>query len=378
LKRVHVLILPLAWLLCTASAFAGQATSEPSPPDTQRPPARMTKPAPVKATPSPALERWFDLQTATFATRYRMIETSVGVVSTNQMQGQVALKGRVKFDSRARFTLNAFVGTGNSFTGSWNTTGVGTGELSTNLYLKQIYLAASPVKGFDAEWGGLGIARGDGTEITTYDNDGYIVGERLSIRRPKDLYVDEISATVGYLGDTSTVSFTKRYQRLDDVNYRQFLVARKFGPQVSLSADYTRLQGVGTLRAAVTVRAKFVKAVDLIRFEQYRRLGTTAAWGFGAYAEKAVTRKVTVGGGYADIDLKYGGLNADRFNKGKRLYATGAVKLSKEFGVSMFFGRAVGNSVTIVNQTRFDLLFTYNAVASLQKAGFFAARPAGR
>ena len=68
---------------------------------------------------------------------------------------------------------------------SWNTTGIGTRALATNRYLKQNYLAASPVKGFDAEWGGPFIARADGTEITT---DGYVVGERLSPSHSRDCW----------------------------------------------------------------------------------------------------------------------------------------------------------------------------------------------
>ncbi len=105
-------------------------------------------------------------------TRYRRIETSAGVVSADQMQDSMAFAGRVKLDARGKYTISAGLATGNGFTSGWNNTGVGTGDRVTALYLKQLYGSAAPVKGVDFSDGGLSVARGLSTEITTYDNDG--------------------------------------------------------------------------------------------------------------------------------------------------------------------------------------------------------------
>ena len=43
-------------------------------------------------------------------------------------------------------------------------------------------------------------ARGQSTEITTYDNDAYVTAGRVSVRRPREVFFDDISVSVGYVG----------------------------------------------------------------------------------------------------------------------------------------------------------------------------------
>src|SRR5688572_24924338 len=74
-------------------------------------------PARVAATrPSPALTRWFELQNATLNLRYRFIDTSAGTITTNQLQHRETIRGRVKFDTSAKYTWNFGVFTGTRFT----------------------------------------------------------------------------------------------------------------------------------------------------------------------------------------------------------------------------------------------------------------------
>src|SRR5581483_7206154 len=299
------------------------ATSDP------QPPAKPAPAPPTAAVPN-TFERWVDLQTATFQTRYRYIETSAGVVSTRQGQDSGGIKARVKIDPKGRFSVNAGIATGNGFTSGWNNMGVGTGDRVDTWYLKQLFLAAAPVKGLEFSYGGIAPVRGESTEITSWDNDGYLLGERVTVKIPKEMYFDEISATTGYLGDTTMSSFSGRYRNIDQVNYRHFLVSKKFSSALTVSTDYTWLSGVGTLRTAFSAKVPAV-VVDTVRWEQYKRFGTTGAFGFAAYGERNLGSRFAVGGGYADIDANYGGLNADRFNKGRRVYETGTVKLTKEF-----------------------------------------------
>ncbi len=104
--------------------------------------------------------RWIEIDTAAITARYRFIENSSGLTTNNQVQDNVALKGRFKFDAKGKYSINAGVFTGNGFTSGWNNTGIGTGHLFTNLYLKQLYLSAKPLNNVELQYGVLYINRG--------------------------------------------------------------------------------------------------------------------------------------------------------------------------------------------------------------------------
>jgi hypothetical protein len=324
--------------------------------------------------PSPTLlERWVDLQTAMFQVRYHDVESSAGVRTSNQAQDSITLHARFNLDAQRRFSVGAVVGTGNGFISSWNNTGIGTGDLAKALYMKQLYVAVRPIKGVEGSYGGIGVVRGESTEVTSYDNDGYLLGERVTVKRPHELYFDDVSFTDAYLGSTTQSSFFSRTQHVDDRNYRHLLFAKRLRPWISASGDYTwvsdAIRTVGTVRAAATVKTEPLRVVDLVRWEQYRRGGPQSAFGFAAHGEKTVAKRVTVGGGFANIDDNYGGLNADRFQRGKRLYQTGSIKLTRELAVNLYLTEAVHNDVPISNHRRYDVVLAYNAVTSLQRAG---------
>lgn len=332
-----------------------------------------SKPAP-KPQPAPECRicRWFELQQATISTRYRAVETSGGVTTNNQVQHNEAFKARFKFDRAGKYSVNAGVFSGNNFTGSWNNTGIGTGAPFTNLYLKQLYFSAKPVNGVEFQYGGLYLQRGENTEITSYDNDAYVTGERVSVKQPKKYFFDEVSVTYAYLGDLTKPHVTKRFHRLNESNYHQFFVSKSVGKRAVVTADYTFQSGVETIREAVKVNTKELKAVDSIRFEAYQRTDVNPDAGFAVSAEKSWFKKrLTVGGGYAQIDKAYGGLNGDRYNKGKRLFATGTFVVSPEFTINTFATQAVRNPYAIANHTRFDLIFSYNLLKTLQRARLF-------
>ena len=337
--------------------------------------APVAKPAAAEPAAKPAqasegnLSRWFELQTAMLSTRYRHIENSAGATTFNHMQHNEAFKGRLKFDEAGRYSVNAGLFTGNSFTGSWNNTGAGTGKPVTNLYLKQLYFSAKPVRGVELQYGGLYILRGESTEITSYDNDGFIMGERITLNRPGELFFDEVSVTYAHLGDLNTPGVNKRFDRLDQSNYHQFLVSKKIGKRAVVSADYTFHSGAETLRQAVKLNTPELRVIDSVRFENYQRTDVKPDYGFAVTGEKTLFKRLNVSGGYARIDPNYGGLNFDRFNTGKRVYVTGTYAISPEFSVSTFATRAVDNKVAIANHNRFDLVFSYNLLRSLQRLG---------
>jgi hypothetical protein len=382
--KVYKLIF-LVVAIVYANTFAKAQTDAP-----QRPPREATETSPV-IQPQPTasalpvsdkgavtnqpvegrFSRWVELQTMQLATRYRFIENSNGVTTNDQIQHNEVFRGRFKIDPKGNYSVNASLASGSAFTSGWNNTGIGTGDLVTNLYLKQLYLGARPVSGVELQYGGLYILRGESTEITTYDNDAYIVGQRLTLKRPKNLYLDEISITYGFLGDLNKPSVFKRFNQLDRSNYHQFLISKSLGKRASLSADYTFESGVETLHEGLRVSISESGILDTFRFESYQRLDVNPDGGLAVGVEKVFAKKLTLGGGFATIDRAYNGLNADRFNRGNRLFLNGTYALTPEFSLQTFFTRAVSNEYTIPNRSRFDLILNYNLLKTLQRTGLF-------
>ncbi len=315
------------------------------------------------------LSPWFELQTASLSTRYHYIRNTGGVTAANNNQYQLSLQGRLKLDRAGKYGVHAGVFTGNSFNGGWNASGLGSGAGRSNLFLKQLYFSARPANGVELQYGGLEIPSGQSTEVTAYDADGYITGQRLRLARPRNLYFDEISVTYGYLGGLSRPSVGHRFHHLRQSNYHQFLAVKNIGKRIRASADYTFESGADTLRQAIRLSAPELRIADTVLFENYQRLGADSGYGFGLYGEKKLHPRVSLGGGYAQIDRVT--LNSDRFLRGKRLHITGHVTLSPEFSISMAATQAVSATGPHLPRTRVDVAFQYNLLHSLRRTGLF-------
>ena len=333
--------------------------------------AQTQKPAEQK--PAPPLARWIDLQNATLNTRYRFIDSSQGLITTNQLQHRESLRARLKFDAPGRYAFNVGLFTGSRFTSGWNNTGIGLGDWQAPLSFRNAFFAAQPIRGVEGQYGSMYIIKGESTEITTYDEDGYVIGERVSVRRPRQLFFDEMSATVGYFSSApAELGVSKRVKYLNDhPNYEHYLVDKKIGPRGGVSADFTSVDGARTWRAAANVNTKELRGVDSILFENYKRTNQNPAYGFAVTATKAVTRKVSLNGGYASIDRFYGGLNSDRFHIGNRVFGMATYTFSPRFTGSAFLTRAVGNEIALPQRTLLNLIFTYNALPDLRRTGLF-------
>lgn len=330
--------------------------------------------APVWAQESrrdPDLARWLEVQSAMVGGRYRHIQNSQGRPDANQAQHKQSFRGRFKFDAQARLTLNGLVSTGQNITGSWNDTGWGTGDRSNQLHLTQLYLAAKPQSWIELQYGGIAGARGRSTEITTYDNDNYMMGGRLILSRPQDLFFDEVSLTVAYLGDNRTPNINKRFHRLTQSNYHQFLVVKTVSSRVTVSADYNFHNGREGLRQAVAVKAPEVRFLDSLVFENYQRLDVHRDYGFAVHGQKSLHPRLQLTAGYADIDPLFGGLNGDRFDKGKRLFSVVSVGLPANFSFEGFIQRSVATDYPISNRFRVDLILFYNLLPGLKRTGWF-------
>ncbi len=263
-----------------------------------------------------------------------------------------------------------------------------------NLYFRQFYFSAKPIDGVEFQYGGIGINRGVNTEMTSYDDDGYMIGGRVSVKRPKNFFFDEISVTYAFLGDEFKPNFFRRMHRMNESNYHQFLVRKKVGKRFEVSADYTFHNRVDMMREAVKVDVRGSKILDTFRFETYQRIGDNtfvgspgvfeAGMGFAVQGEKLIKRKVLVGGGYSSIDRDYtallpGGkpfgfaLNGDRTGLGNRFFGTVTYQMTPEFGINIYASKPVNMTKDEFTWNRNYLTagFTFDALKTLQKAGLF-------
>ncbi|MBV9240995.1 MAG: hypothetical protein JO314_03210 [Acidobacteria bacterium] len=323
-------------------------------------------PTPYPTKVSLKFKRWFDLDAFNLQTRYRYIATNSGKGNTNQQQWQAYIKGHFQLDDKASYRVNWLVQTGPTFTTGWNNTGMGTGLHQTNFYVKQLYFDAKPSKKFEFQIGGIEFNRGETTEAISYDNDGYLTGERITIRDPKALYFDEISAAVGYVGDVNHPSVFYRFkQHFNNFNYHQLLVRKQVTKQIGWSADYTFQDGRDTLHEGVRIKAPKAVFFDTFLFESYQRLAPQRDAGMNAFAEKVVNKRFTINGGFGRIDRRVT-LNGDKFQPGHRLYLGSVIKLNHAFSLNPVLVHAVGALPTAsTHRTRFDMILTYNLLEDL-------------
>ena len=299
-------------------------------------------------------EPWLDLQSATVGVRYRMLENHLGSQVQNWSDHHQGLKLRLKLDREARYSLSAVAFNGDSFIAGWNGRGLHT-QSSNRIFLKQLFVTAKPHKNIEFQYGGLPIVRGESSEITSYDNDGYLMGERLTI--------GNITMTAAYLGDLRTPSVTRRWHRLSEINYRQVLVKKRFKDQWLATADFTDEDGERTLRQGITFRPSSL--VDLVRLEAYERMSRPRATGGAITVEKPFGR-TRLAATYASIDDQYHPLNADRFGRGQRLSLTSTTALTSDMSLQVFVTRALDDDLAMANQTRVDVVVRYE-LASLMR-----------
>jgi len=315
------------------------------------------------------LHRFFDLQLATVETRYRYIETSAGVTAANQLQHKETFKGAFKFDEKGRYTVQALLGTGSNFSASWDATGVGTGDPTWDFRVRRLWARAVPVDGLDLSAGSFDVLRGEATEIMSYDNDAYMQGYRVSVRRPSRAFFDEISVTAGYLGDLAQPNVFKRFKWMDDHNYTQALVAKRVGKMFAASIDWTSVDHVDTVREGVRIGAKDLLpgVVDDVRVQAYQRTDSPTGTGLSVEAERFFSNRAMAYGGYAHADRNNPLLNGDRYGRGHRVYGGGSINLRPELMLALFYTHAFANDYPIANHQRLDIVLSYNVLKALQQ-----------
>ncbi len=354
----YVLVAAASLAIFPSNARADQSGSAPVHIDS---PSQTTAPAAPAPAPDPALARWLDVDAASISVRYRLVRGTSGT-RFNQAQTQDVLRGRVKLDAGAHVAVGFTVQSGAGFPSSWNNTGLGTGDRRSSVFLKHLFADVTPIGGLEVQYGGLGLAHGDNTEMTAYDNDGYLVGGRVSLRRPKDVFFDDVTVTVGYLGDLTTSNVFTRFEHLDRHNFTQILVAKHLNAHVQASTDYVDndLEG-GVWRAAgrFTLGARFV---DAIRVEYGVRVTDaphdTSA---GVTAEKTLGH-VLLFAGVSRIGRLMSVLNGDRYAEGTHVFTGGAWRLPADLVAGWFLAGELSGPHPSNNRMRLDLVLGWNAL----------------
>ena len=362
---------------------------------------------PVAPSPAPdwkpKFRRWVDLNQMDFSLRYRAVADSNGAHQFNQGQQRSIIDGRFKFDPEAKYSIVFHASSGRyfnwayaDFMGGGNKEAYALEEAKMSpyqygvfqsilesgpqfaaqsllsggwsFYVRRLYLDLRPVRGIEAQYGSLDINRGAGSEITTYDNDGWISGERVLIKQPSHLFVDEISATWGYIGDLYTPNFFARGSRLGQSNYHQFLLRKAWHKRIDASTDYTWQYGTQTLRQGLAFNVPEIRVADVARLETYQRLnnsffpGTTffirRANGYAVSFDKHFKSKGRLEYGYVDIDPEYTvytdaavaailGLtsNGDAYGLGKRLYVRPTINVKPYLAVTGYYTHTFDTTV---------------------------------
>src|SRR5204863_6381714 len=132
--------------------------------------------------------------------------------------------------------------------------------------------------------------------------NGYVAGERLTIVRPENIFFDEVAVTFGYIGNLNQPAVFRRVSGLEHSNYHQFLLEKHAGNRILMSADYTVDSGTHTLRQAFTLNTLGLRIADIAHFEQSEDIGRRKRYGFSAYGEKKIDRRISLGAGYAQLD----------------------------------------------------------------------------
>jgi hypothetical protein len=337
------------------------------------PPPKAAQPAP----PAPKIRRWLDVQSLQFSSRYRWIETSGGRLTSSSVQWQPQIRARFLFDAKARYAVHVGAFSGSNLISGWNNTGAGTGLYNGDFNVKQLFAAAEPVKGLELLAGGLYFNRGEHTEIITYDNDAFLVGERASWRPAKGR-LTQVAVTAGYFGDYREPNVFNRFKRMDEWNYAQVLVGFKPGARAAVSVDYTYENGRDIVREAVTFRpppkTRFLTSIKLEAYQRAKNgdglLFNKSGAGFNAAGDVKVKR-LAVTLGVASVDRYYSPVNGDRYDVGTRFYSVGTYTLTRDVSVGWFQGDAFANDYPIATQHRYEALVTINPTASLKRGRVF-------
>ncbi|HEY9777405.1 MAG TPA: hypothetical protein V6C81_26825 [Planktothrix sp.] len=370
--RQFSFLLCAAFLLATAnvSAQTNDTTTQTNDTTTQ---TITSAQSPDATNPAPSgFLSHLDVTNFQLLGRFMHDRDSNDVLQASKLQWQLDLKANLNFDKEGNYLVHTRVSSGDVVDGGFSDTGIGYGSHPrSNLYVKRLYFQARPLKGMEFQVGSIPFFRGEATPVTHYDEGGFIIGERVTLRHPEHLYFDEITYTVGYIGATFTPNVLLRMGNFGRINYHQYLVEKHFDDRVSGSFEYSNQYLESVFREAVHVKVKELKVVDAVRAEFYQRTLVTPGNGYNVVGEKQVTKRLLLTVGFAAIDRNYVGFNNEEYNIGRHVYATGKYQFSRDWAVGFFTTRGVLTDYYLTNGRRFDVIVYYDALDAIKRSGLW-------
>lgn len=398
--------------------------------------ATLSVPAAKPVVPEQSLTgRWLDLSNFSHSERYRNQYGDDGAHYFEDGQQQSLISGRIKLDADERYAIDFRASSGRTFNWSYadyagrgfkaslnnpyyptdisdpsgdptvlaayqaDPKGVAVidrlNSAGWEFYMRELYLSATPVKPVTVEFGSFGFERGYSTEITTFDNDGYLTGERVRLDDPKHFFFDQISATSAYFGYFNQPNLFDRGGGFSKSNYRQVAAKKQLTPRVGISGEWNWISNnakTNTLREAIVVNVNESKVLDRFRIEGYEMVNHVslqgdderARQGFAIVGEKKIG-KLSGDFGFASIDRDYGlysgssfmqevgfSLNGDTYNTSIRIFSHVSYKINPVVTAFGFYTRMTGQIITDLNNQGLNagLSFDLKALVNTEKRVF--------
>lgn len=220
------------------------------------------------------------------ASRYQIVTDPNGNVVGNDIQDRALLNLKVAFfNNRIRIEMTGM--TGNSFAVSFNKTGLISDDSAFDFYLRRLFITAAPTRGVELSMGSFGPEFGAGTENTSIDADGYIVGYRARV----EIRNGSLVVTTGYLGDFKDPNVFNRFGRLDELNYLQAVLNYQLMQYVRSSLEFDRIGDHDYVRPALKINVdQWTRFADALAVETLVpiRNGDSGAFAFSAGVSKRI------------------------------------------------------------------------------------------
>jgi len=277
--------------------------------------------------------------------------------SRTVIQYQLLQAARLSVGRATRLALRAGVGTGTGFLGGWNATGLADGTETWSLYLEQLSLELATKGGLAVSAGGIAPDQGFISELTGFDNDGYLVGVRVAASWPRGI-LGKLSLTLGDLGDLDRSAVAHRLRRFGRVSHGALMATGRLG-SVGVTTQVSFLDG----QTALQLGSRWASGRWSVRAEGYARSdsGRGAALAVGV---KPFQRLEFQGG---VVDVRGSTLNGDRYGPGRHLFASLSLRLGRDYELGGFAQGRSGSSEGLAS--RFDLVFRANFAAALGLVG---------
>jgi hypothetical protein len=296
----------------------------------------------------PTKPKVFEVPQADVSFRYRYIDNTQGVVTSDDLQYRFI--GRVRLNVPWTHTyFGSRIETGSSFGSGWSNTGIGRSQSEWTLNAKTFFIGQQIGEKAAIEVGAMDFEQGAGSEATYADFDAYTEGYRLRIQKIAAKWAPtKVVATFGHVGDFTTVNAFARLHRLGEINYAQMLAEKSFSKTVTGSAEYDRLSGINLFRAASKVALPSTWWVNDLQAETVARMNNspTAGWSLQMWKSKGRLGRLNPGIYYShlstgvyQVGTSQSLLNGDVFGTGKRVGFTTKYQVTKQFDVSTLVTR---------------------------------------